>query len=101
MALNDLLETRAFQILAITEEERESESCEDNPILFAESGPNRYALMSLFFEDKVGGANDGVRIEEDTDSQDITVYYFTDKEEVELTEGAVYEWALNFYKENY
>lgn len=100
MALNDLLETRAAQIVATSEEERE-DGDEGNPILFAESGPNRYALMSLFFEDRAGGNNDGVRIEEDLDLGEVKIYYFTDTEEQELLEGEVYDWALNFYQENY
>ena len=100
MAINDLLEIRAAQVIATTEEERE-DADEGNPVLFAESGPNRYALMSLFFEDKVGAPNDGVRIEEDLDLNTITVHYFTDSEEIELTEGAVYDWAIQFYNENY
>lgn len=94
MALNDLLEIRSAQVLA-TEEERE-DGDEGNPVLFAESGPNRFATMSLFFTD-----NDGVRIDEDLDLNEVTVHYFTDSEEIELTEGAVYDWAIKFYNENY
>lgn len=98
--INDLLEVRTAQVLALTEEEKE-DADEDNPILFAEQGPNRFALMSLFFQDKAGGDNDGVRIEEDLDLNTVTVHYFTEEGEVELTEGAVYEWAIKFYQENY
>lgn len=100
MELTQALENRNAEVLALTEEERDNDESE-SPILFAEQGPNRFALMSLFFEDKVGGTNDGVRIEEDLDTNEITVKYFTETDEVELNSGAVYEWAINFYKENY
>jgi len=86
---------RTIQLTELTEEEREAGD-ESNPILFAESGPNRFATMSLFFSDI-----DGVRIQEDLDVQEITVYYFDREGERELTEGIVYDWAYNFYKENW
>lgn len=95
MELIELLETRNAQVLATNEQDRE-DADEGNPILFAEQGPNRFALMSLFFTD-----TDGVRIQEDLDLNEVTVHYFTDTEEVELTSGAVYEWAVKFYNENY
>jgi len=103
--LRKVLEKRNEQVLALTEEVREElEEAEDmgesNPVLFAEQGPNRFSVMSLFFEDVVGGDNDGVNITEDTDIGEITIKYFTDEDEIELTEGAVYDWALNFYKNN-
>lgn len=98
-----VLQTRNEQALALTDEIREKlEEGEDmgvsNPILFAEQGPNRFSVVSLFFEDVVGGDNDGVNITEDNDTGQITITYFTDKNEIEITEGAVYDWALNFYK---
>jgi hypothetical protein len=100
-----VLQTRNEQVIALTDEVRqELEEAEDmgigNPILFAEQGPNRYRLMSLFFEDVAGGNNDGVKITEDTDLGEIRVSYFTDRDEVPLTEGAVYEWAIDFFKNN-
>lgn len=95
MELVELLETRNAQVLATNEEERE-DGDEGNPVLFAEQGPNRFALMSLFFTD-----TDGVRIQEDLDLNEVTVHYFIDEQEVELTSGAVYEWAINYYQENY
>lgn len=94
------LEKRNAQVLAVTDEDRD-EMNEENPVIFAESGPNRFSLMSMFFEDKVGGDNDGVQIQEDLDCGEITVKYFTEKGEVELTEGAVYDWAVNHYRENF
>jgi hypothetical protein len=101
----EVLQTRNEQVIALTEEIREElEGSEDvgaaNPILFAEQGPNRFRMMSLFFEDVAGGHNDGVKIQEDLDLGEITITYFTDEDETELTEGAVYDWALNFYKTN-
>lgn len=103
--LREVLEKRNEQVLALTDEVREEleegeDMGESNPILFAEQAPNRFSVMSLFFEDVVGGDNDGVNITEDTDTGEITIKYFTDEEEIELTEGAVYDWALNFYKTN-
>ena len=81
--------------MALTDDDRDAAD-ESNPIIYAEGGPNRFALMSLFFTD-----NDGVRIEEDLSLGDITVEYFTDTESVQLTEGAVYDWAINYYRDNY
>ena len=101
----EVLQTRNEQVIALTDEMREElEGADDmgvsNPILFAEQGPNRFKVMSLFFEDVSGGRNDGVKIQEDLDLGEITITYFTDEDETELTEGAVYDWALNFYKTN-
>ena len=96
----ETLKLRGLQILATTDEMRD-EADENNPIIFAESGPNRFSVMSLFFEDKVGGVNDGVTIQEDLELNEITIKYFTDTDTTELTSGPVYEWALNYYKENF
>jgi len=101
----EVLETRNEQVIALTDEVRaELEEAEDmgasNPIIFAEQAPNRFRTMSLFFEDVAGGDNDGVNITEDVDLGEITVKYFTDKDEIELTEGAVYDWAIDFYRNN-
>lgn len=92
-----MLKEREAQILAITEDQRDEYldgESEHNPILFAETGPNRFHLMSLFFSD-----NDGVQIQEDADLGEITIKYFKDDEaDVELTDGPVYDWALQMYK---
>ena len=102
----EVLQTRNEQVTALTDEIREEleDEFEDvgaaNPILFAEQGPNRFRMMSLFFEDVAGGHNDGVKITEDLDLGEITVQYFTDIDEVPLTEGAVYDWAIDFFKNN-
>ena len=98
--LSEVLAKRNAQVLAVTDEDRD-EMDENNPVVFAESGPNRFTIMSMFFEDKVGGDNDGVRIEEDLGCGDITVHYFTEEGEIELTEGAVYDWAVNHYRESF
>lgn len=94
----ELLQLRTEQLLSLTDADRDSGD-ESNPILFAESGPNRFSIMSLFFSDS-GGKEDGVRIQEDLDLNEITVEYFTDTETIELKEGPIYEWALEFYKSN-
>jgi hypothetical protein len=101
----EVLQARNEEALALTEAVREAlEEAEDmgesNPFIFAESGPNRFRMMSLFLEDVSGGNNDGVKITEDVESGEITIEYFTDIDQVPLTEGAVYDWALNFYKNN-
>ena len=100
-ALNELLAERVAQIIALTEEKRaDLEETQDmgdsHPILHAEQGPNRFALMSLFFTD-----TDGVRIEEDLELNEITVTFFTDDEDLIVTDGALYEWATNYYRDNY
>jgi hypothetical protein len=92
-------------VIALTDKVREElEGAEDmgvsNPILFAEQGPNRFRMMSLFFEDVAGGRNDGVKITEDLDLGEITITYFTDEDKTEITEGAVYDWAIDFFKNN-
>lgn len=92
--ITELLATRTAQLLAITEDDRDEYS-DENPIFHAEQGPNRFAIMSLFFTD-----NDGVKIEEDIDLGHITVTLFNDETEQELTEGALYEWAINYYENN-
>jgi hypothetical protein len=95
------LDERTAQIIALTEDKREELEQEDdmgdsNPILHAEQAPNRFALMSLFFTD-----SDGVQIQEDLDLNEISVKYFTDDNDIAVTEGALYEWAINHYKSNY
>ena len=101
----EVLQARNEEALALTEAVREAlEEAEDmgesNPFIFAESAPNRFRMMSLFLEDVSGGNNDGVKITEDVESGEIEIEYFTDIDQVPLTEGAVYDWALNFYKNN-
>ena len=88
-----MLSERAAQILAYTDEDRDAMD-DTNPITHAETGPNRFHTMSLFFTD-----NDGVQIQEDADLNEITVKYFKDGEpDVEVTEGPVYDWAIKHYE---
>jgi hypothetical protein len=91
------IKEREAQILETTEAQRE-EGDENNPIVQAEGAPNRFSVMSLFFDD---GESDGVRIEEDLELGEVTVYYFNDTETVELTEGVLYNWAREFYSNNW
>lgn len=91
------LAERASAILAYTDEDRDAMD-DSNPITFAESGPNRFHLMSLFFSDR-DGTSDGVQIQEDADLNEITITYFQDGEpDIVLTEGPVYDWALAMYR---
>ena len=82
--------------LSLVNDDMRDAGDESNPIIFAESGPNRFNLMSLFFND-----SEGVRIEEDLDLKEITVQLFSDTGTQELTEGTLFEWAITYYKENY
>ena len=96
--IDELLATRTAQLLDITEDQRDSGD-ESNPILFAESGPCRYRVMTLWFTD-----DDGITITEDDDpleDSDISVKYFSSDGEIELTSGELYEWAIDFMGENY
>jgi hypothetical protein len=85
-------EIREAQLLALTQKLRE-EGDDNNPILFAEAHPNRFRILSFFFPEE-----DGVKIQEDLDLGEISVEYFTDTETITLTEGALYEWALDLYR---
>jgi hypothetical protein len=91
------IKEREAQIVATTEEEREGDNS-TNPIVNAESAPNRFSVMSLFFDD---GASDGVRVQEDLELGEITVQYFNDTETIELEEGVLYNWAREFYSNNW
>jgi len=91
-ALIGSLRIRESQILAITEADRD-EMDESNPIIHAETGPNRFAILSMFFTD-----TDGVSVQEDLDLNVITVNYFTDDDEMLVESGPLYDWAMNFYK---
>jgi hypothetical protein len=86
------LKLREEQVMAVIEAERDSGS-EDNPILFAESGPNRFHIMTLFFPE-----GDGVTIQTDLDLDEVTVKYFNDTESIELESGPLYDWAIDLYE---
>ena len=93
-AINELLATRTAQLLAITDADRESGNSE-NPILLAESQPNRYQFVIVFFTDF-----DGVKITEDLNDEDaeLSVQFFNTETEQDLIEGALYDWAINYYQ---
>ena len=84
------LAEREAQALEITGKDRD-EVEEDNPIYYAESAPNRFRTLSFFFPEE-----DGVEIVEDLDNEeeDPKVYYFYEGGREELTDGALYDWAL-------
>lgn len=86
------IKLREEQILAVR---RIDEDDETNPIIHAEQGPNRYHSITWFFPDP---ECDGVRVTYDCDLGTKEVVYF-DKNgtEVELTEGVMYDWAMNLY----
>ena len=86
------LKLREEQLLALTEEERENGD-DSNPILYAESGPNRFHSITLFFPE-----GDGVKVETDLDLDERTVQYFNDSQTIELTEGPIYDWAVEIYE---
>ena len=91
------LELRNQQVINASHFDRNVANEEDDtdPILLTESAPNRFYTLTYFFPEE-----DGVKIEEDLDLNLITIHYFNDEGETELTEGAVYEWAMNLYKED-
>ena len=95
MAIMENANKYAELIENITEEQREEYS-EENPIFHAEQGPNRFATMSLFFNE-----TEGVTITEDLELNEITIEFFNGKENVEIVEGALYRWALKFFNENW
>ena len=86
------LKLREEQLLALTDEEREKGD-DSNPILYAESGPNRFHSITLFFPE-----GDGVKVETDLDLDERTVQYFNDSQTIELTEGPIYDWAIEIYE---
>lgn len=87
------LKLREEQVAALTEEEREKGD-DSNPILYAESGPCRYQSITYWFPD-----DDGVVVEENLDREgEITVKYMNGDETIELTEGPLYDWAIDQYE---
>lgn len=89
------LTEREAQAKAVIEGERESLD-DDNPIIYAESAPCRYQSITYWFPD-----DDGVVIEENLDREgEITVKYMDGDETIELTEGALYDWAMERWEED-
>jgi hypothetical protein len=64
----------------------------ENPLTIALENPNRFQTVTFFFAD-----DDGIKIETDLDLNDVTVYYLTQcgARQYVITEGALYEWAIN------
>jgi len=92
MTTEELFKLREQQILAVR---RVDEDDYDNPIIHAESGPNRYQSITWYFPDP---ECDGVRVEEDLDLHTKRVFYFgVDGEETELTEGVMHDWAIDLF----
>ena len=91
------IETRTAQVIKASKIDRNAieEADESDPIIYTETAPNRFNVLTYFFPEE-----DGVRIEEDLDLHEITIHYFNDEGDTELTEGALYDWALNLYKED-
>ena len=68
---------------------------EPNPLEEAEGFPNRFSVLSFFFDE-----GDGVEITQDLDNEEeVEVYYFSDSGRVLLNEGSLYEWAMGLYDE--
>ena len=88
------LNEREEQAKGATREERES-GATSNPIIGAEDNPNRFESLTFFFPE-----DDGVKIERDIDLDEVTVEYFFEGGSEILTEGALYEWALERWEED-
>jgi len=89
------LKLREEQLLALTEEEREKGD-DSNPILYAESGPCRYQSTTYWFPEE-----DGVIVTQSMDDEeDITVEYMNGDGTIKLTEGPLYDWAIEIYENN-
>lgn len=87
------LKLREEQVLQVKEEERENGD-DSNPIIYAESGPCRYQSVTYWFPD-----GDGVIVEVNMDDEDdFTVRYMDGEESIDLTDGPLYEWAVEQYE---
>ena len=97
MTLADDLKELEQALDEVTQEMREADGEPTNPILVAESAPNRFSTMSLFFDDIRG-----VRIERDNDLDSLAVYLFDDSGEIELDEESLLaDWSREFFLDNY
>lgn len=86
---------REEQVQALTQEERDAGD-EDNPILYAEAGPCRYQSITYWFPEE-----DGVIVTQNMDDEeDITVEYMNGDGTIKLTEGPLYDWAIDLYENN-
>ena len=72
------------------------DTSEPNPIEEAGDFPNRFSTLSFFFEE-----GDGVEIVQDLDNQEEEpeVYYFFEGGREQITEGALFEWAIEKWGE--
>ena len=93
--MNRLTEREA-QAKEITREERES-GATNNPLINAEEYPSRFQTLSFFFEDE-----EGVEIVQDLDweNDEPKVYYFWQGGREMITEGALYDWAIERWEED-
>ena len=89
------LSEREAQAKAISREERES-GATDNPLINAEDDPSRFQTLSYFFEDE-----EGVEIVQDLDwaEDEVKVYYFWQGGREMITEGALFDWAMERWEE--
>lgn len=87
---------REAQILALTEKDRE-EADSDNPIIYAETAPCHYQSETFWFPE-----GDSVEVVQNLDwEEDLEVYYQEQGgERVQITEGALYEWAIERWESN-
>ena len=67
-----------------------------NPIEDAAGFPNRFETLSYFFPE---GDGVGIVLDLDNKEEGPRVYYFHDEGREEITQGALYEWALTQYEE--
>lgn len=86
------LETREAQARALAN----GNATEKNSIEEAGEFPNRFRTLSFFFEE-----GDGVEIVQDLDNEeeDPEVYYFFEGGREQITEGALFEWAIKKWGE--
>lgn len=89
------LSEREEQAAAVNEADRDDLD-EKNPIVYAESAPNRFRTLSYFFPE-----GDGVEIVQDLDNdEEVSIFYFDNSGRVELESGALYQWALDKWEED-
>lgn len=83
------LSEREAQAKAIAGKDRDGLD-EEHPIIYAESAPCRYQSITYWFPD-----GDGVRVEQSLDDEEDIKVYYLGEEEIALTDGALYEWAMD------
>lgn len=91
--MNRLTEREAQAKLA-----NEGDETEANPLNEAQDYPSRFQTLSFFLEDE-----EGIEIVQDLDDgqeDSVRVYYFWQGGREMITEGALYEWALERWEED-